>query len=95
MRNKFTKIIPSGLLMLGLVFALNSCSKDVVQPVALDQPKMDKIEQFISIMWEVPKEKVSNNQKNNEYSFGQFKLSKEVVENLYDNSNEYKAKYEK
>ncbi|MET4138254.1 hypothetical protein [Pedobacter sp. UYP1] len=94
MRKKFTKSVCSLFLLFGLATTLCGCAKDVVQPVAINREKMERIERFISIMWEVPKKDIVFDNKNNEYIFGQFKFDIERMEYLYDTSNNYKAKYE-
>ena len=80
--------------------ALTSCEKKSEIPTeeasALDAEKikLKKMERFISIMWQVPLNEVLFNEEKKEFLFGEVKMSKDRIEELYNISNEYHLKYE-
>jgi len=81
--------------------SLIGCSKNDDEKIEVSQVSIvareAKIERFISIMWGLDTSKVSFNSSTKEYVFGEnaeFKMTRAEMENLYDNANEYRTKYE-
>ena len=81
--------------------ALASCEKkeaaESVQTQSLEEIKKvrsQKIERFISIVWQVPKDEIIFDKIKDTYSFSVIVKSKAEIERLYDLSNEYKLVYE-
>ncbi|TKC55806.1 hypothetical protein FBD94_24485 [Pedobacter hiemivivus] len=95
---KFLK--PVVLIALLASVALISCEKGTIPTAdpsgALDAEKIkfQKMKKFVSIAWDIPLNEVLFDATNDEFSFGKNKMTKDEIENLYDISNEYKAKYE-
>ncbi|WP_029287640.1 hypothetical protein [Pedobacter sp. R20-19] len=86
--------LASILLMLG-------CKKDLQQVSKLpkvvntqESVKILKVRKFISIISEVPFDNVKFNPTSNQYVFGSNHFEREMIENLYNNSNVYQAEYE-
>lgn len=61
----------------------------------IEKVRSQKIERFISIIWQVPKDEIVFDKIKNTYSFNGIVESKAEIERLYDLSNEYKLVYEK
>ncbi|MEH3113309.1 hypothetical protein [Pedobacter terrae] len=91
------------ILLLGSIglISFQGCKKDsktnetINQVSILEKTKLQKMEKFISIMWEVPAEKIKYDKDLETFTFGDIQLSRMQIELLYDRANEYKLKNER
>jgi hypothetical protein len=60
----------------------------------IEKVRSQKIERFISIIWQVPKDEIIFDKIKSTYSFNGIVESKAEIERIYDLSNEYKLVYE-
>lgn len=95
---KLTKTV----LLIFMLAAATGCAKEVIEkpnPSSISgSEKSQKIENFISITWLTPVDKIVFDKNKQEFTFGptgEYRLSLTEMTRIYDNSNEYKAKYEK
>ncbi len=101
---KELKILVKSVLLLFMIITSTGCAKDVIeQPETnlssiADSEKFARINNFISISWLTPVDKIGFDKNKQEFTFGpagKYKLSLIEMTKVYDNANEYKAKYEK
>lgn len=92
---------PNMLFIFGSLLFMVSCKKDLQQfsqsPTVINSEsvKVLKIRKFISIISEVPFDKVKFDPTSNEYVFGSDHFEQKMIEDLYDKSNMYHVEYEK
>ncbi len=98
------KILEKLGLILFMVTLATGCAKDIIDKPntnlssVSDMETAQKIEKFISITWLTPVNNIVFDKNKQEFTFGpigEYKLSKTEMTRIYDNANEYKAKYEK
>ncbi|OWK69442.1 hypothetical protein [Pedobacter sp. AJM] len=89
-------------ITLALILLMLGCKKDLQQinksPEIINTPesvKILKVRKFISVISEVPFDKVTFNPTSNQYIFGRDHFDQKMIEDLYDKSNIYHAEYEK
>lgn len=98
--NKLTKTV----FLFFILAAATGCAKEVIEqqkpnPSSISgSEKSHRIENFISITWLTPVDKIVFDKNKQEFTFGptgEYRLSLTEMTRIYDNANEYKAKYEK
>lgn len=87
--------LASILLTLGCKKDLQIVSKSPEVVATTESVKILKVRKFISVISEVPFDKVRFNPTSNQYIFGSDHFEQKMIEDLYDKSNMYHAEYEK
>lgn len=86
-------------LVFGAVVSCKKNSEDLIAETnvtrSLDKLKFQKIEKFISVVWNIPINEIKYDEVNRKFLFNKNEIALEELENAYDLANEYKLNHEK